>query len=79
VEDRLGHDRRYAIDCGKIERELGYKAAVSLDEGLRDTFSWYIQNESWWRAVMSGSYTQWIQTNYAQAGTGRGADAPTRT
>jgi dTDP-glucose 4,6-dehydratase len=52
VEDRLGHDRRYAIDCGKIERELGYKAAVSLDEGLRDTFSWYLQNERWWRGVM---------------------------
>jgi dTDP-glucose 4,6-dehydratase len=68
VGDRPGHDRRYAIDCGKIERELGYKAAVTLEKGLRDTFSWYIQNEAWWRSVMSGSYTQWIQTNYAQAG-----------
>jgi len=64
VKDRPGHDRRYAIDCGKIERELGYRARMSLDSGLRDTFRWYVQNERWWRAVMDGSYTRWIETNY---------------
>jgi dTDP-glucose 4,6-dehydratase len=67
VQDRPGHDRRYAIDCEKIERELGYRAAVSLEEGLRHTFSWYLQNEVWWRRVMDGSYKQWIDTHYGQA------------
>jgi dTDP-glucose 4,6-dehydratase len=66
VQDRPGHDRRYAIDCGKIERELGYRAAVSLESGLRDTFTWYVQNEWWWRAVMNGSYQKWIQEHYSQ-------------
>ena len=64
VKDRPGHDRRYAIDCGKIERELGYRAQVTLAEGLRNTFDWYLQNEWWWRAVMDGSYQRWIETHY---------------
>ncbi len=67
VQDRPGHDRRYAIDCTKIERELGYKACVSLEEGLRETFAWYLQNEPWWRSVMDGSYQQWIHTHYQAA------------
>jgi dTDP-glucose 4,6-dehydratase len=67
VTDRPGHDRRYAIDCGKIERELGYRATVPLQEGLRQTFSWYLQNEAWWRRVMDGSYKQWIDTHYGQS------------
>jgi dTDP-glucose 4,6-dehydratase len=64
VKDRPGHDRRYAIDCGKIERQLGHRARMSLENGLRDTFQWYVQNESWWRAVMDGSYQRWIETHY---------------
>ncbi|HZT05263.1 MAG TPA: dTDP-glucose 4,6-dehydratase [Steroidobacteraceae bacterium] len=64
VKDRPGHDRRYAIDCGKIERELGYRAHVSLSAGLRSTFDWYVENEWWWRAVMDGSYQRWIDTHY---------------
>jgi dTDP-glucose 4,6-dehydratase len=64
VKDRPGHDRRYAIDCGKIERELGYRAQVTLASGLRSTFEWYVQNEWWWRAVMDGSYQRWIETHY---------------
>jgi dTDP-glucose 4,6-dehydratase len=52
VQDRLGHDRRYAIDCGKIAKELGYRARVSLETGLRDTFAWYVQNEWWWRSAL---------------------------
>lgn len=67
VLDRPGHDRRYAIDCGKIERELGYQARVSLEQGLRDTCAWYLRNEWWWRAVMDGSYQQWIQMQYRTA------------
>jgi dTDP-glucose 4,6-dehydratase len=49
VRDRPGHDRRYAIDGGKIERELGYSASISSERGLRDTFFWYVDNEWWWR------------------------------
>jgi dTDP-glucose 4,6-dehydratase len=64
VGDRPGHDRRYAIDCNKIERELGYRARFSLETGLRSTFFWYLQNERWWRGVMNGSYQRWIQTQY---------------
>ncbi|MGH7328001.1 MAG: dTDP-glucose 4,6-dehydratase [Polyangiaceae bacterium] len=64
VQDRAGHDRRYAIDCGKIERELGYQAQVALTSGLRSTFDWYVQNEWWWRGVMDGSYQRWIETHY---------------
>ena len=65
VTDRAGHDRRYAIDCGKIERELGYRAHTVLETGLRDTFDWYLRNPAWWQAVMDGSYRQWIAKNYA--------------
>jgi dTDP-glucose 4,6-dehydratase len=64
VKDRPGHDRRYAIDCRKIEQELGYRAQVTLASGLRRTFDWYVQNERWWRAVMDGSYQRWIETHY---------------
>jgi dTDP-glucose 4,6-dehydratase len=64
VRDRPGHDRRYAIDSGKIERELGYTAQVPLERGLRDTFSWYLNNEWWWRSVMDERYQNWIETQY---------------
>ena len=53
---RAGHDRRYAIDCRKIQTQLGYQAAVTLKVGLRDTFAWYLANTAWWRAVLDGSY-----------------------
>ncbi|HKT73136.1 MAG TPA: dTDP-glucose 4,6-dehydratase [Steroidobacteraceae bacterium] len=66
VQDRPGHDRRYAIDCSKIERGLGYQARVSLEEGLRATFDWYLANAAWWRGVMDGSYQDWIHTHYVQ-------------
>jgi dTDP-glucose 4,6-dehydratase len=64
VPDRLGHDRRYAIDCAKIERELGYHASVALASGLHDTFAWYVRHEPWWRGVMDGSYQQWLHLHY---------------
>jgi dTDP-glucose 4,6-dehydratase len=65
VTDRPGHDRRYAIDCSKIERELGYRAVVTLEAGIRDTLNWYLQNPTWWRQVMDGSYRSWIEANYS--------------
>jgi dTDP-glucose 4,6-dehydratase len=66
VRDRPGHDRRYAVDCSKIEGELGFDAAVSLEQGLRRTFEWYLANESWWREVMNGSYRNWVQLQYGR-------------
>lgn len=65
VNDRPGHDRRYAIDCSKIQRELQYQAQVSIESGLRETFAWYLQNEPWWRSVMDGSYRQWVAKQYS--------------
>ena len=56
VQDRPGHDVRYAIDPAKIETELGWKPQESFDTGLKKTVQWYIENESWWRAILDGSY-----------------------
>jgi dTDP-glucose 4,6-dehydratase len=65
VKDRLGHDRRYAIDAAKISTELGYSPLESFETGIRKTLDWYLDNEDWWRAVMDGSYRQWVKLNYA--------------
>lgn len=65
VKDRPGHDRRYAIDAGKIMRELGYKPAESFETGIRKTVAWYLDQEPWWRAVMDGSYREWLDKNYS--------------
>ena len=56
VPDRLGHDRRYAIDARKIERELGWKPRRQFEDGLRQTVRWYLDNRPWWERVMSGAY-----------------------
>jgi dTDP-glucose 4,6-dehydratase len=56
VADRPGHDTRYAIDAGKIERELGWRPFETFETGLAKTVEWYLQNESWWRRVLDGSY-----------------------
>lgn len=56
VQDRPGHDLRYAIDAKKIERELGWKPTETFESGLRKTFEWYLSNEKWWRRVQDGSY-----------------------
>ncbi|QMW22078.1 dTDP-glucose 4,6-dehydratase [Sandaracinobacteroides saxicola] len=65
VTDRPGHDRRYAIDCTKIENALGYRATHSFETGFAATLAWYLANEPWWRAVMDGSYRDWVEANYA--------------
>jgi dTDP-glucose 4,6-dehydratase len=64
VKDRPGHDRRYAIDTARAERELGYRPRETFETGIRRTVDWYLSNEEWWRAVMDGSYRAWIATNY---------------
>jgi dTDP-glucose 4,6-dehydratase len=64
VTDRPGHDRRYAIDARKIERELGWKPAETFDTGIRKTLQWYLDNQVWVNNVLSGNYRQWIEKNY---------------
>ena len=65
VKDRPGHDRRYAIDASRIERELGWKAKETFESGLRKTVRWYLDNDAWVRNVTSGSYREWIATHYS--------------
>ena len=65
VQDRPGHDRRYAIDASKIERELGWKPAETFDSGIRKTVQWYLDNPDWVAHVQSGAYREWVQANYA--------------
>jgi dTDP-glucose 4,6-dehydratase len=65
VKDRPGHDRRYAMDASKIERELGWKPKETLESGLRKTVRWYLENHEWVADVTSGSYRQWIATHYS--------------
>jgi dTDP-glucose 4,6-dehydratase len=65
VKDRPGHDRRYAIDAGKLERELGWKPAETFETGIRKTVQWYLDNQDWVRNVTSGSYRNWVETQYA--------------
>ncbi len=64
VTDRPGHDRRYAIDASKLERELGWKPAETFETGIRKTVQWYLANQAWVNNVTSGSYRQWLETNY---------------
>jgi dTDP-glucose 4,6-dehydratase len=66
VADRPGHDRRYAIDARKIERELGWKPVETFETGLRKTVTWYLENADWVRNVQSGDYLKWITQNYQE-------------
>ncbi|MET0281311.1 MAG: dTDP-glucose 4,6-dehydratase [Steroidobacteraceae bacterium] len=65
VTDRPGHDRRYAIDARKIERELGWRPAETFETGLRKTVQWYLEHQPWLADVQSGSYRDWMKLNYA--------------
>lgn len=64
VKDRLGHDRRYAIDARKIEAELGWRPQETFETGLEKTVRWYLEHDEWIAHIKSGSYRDWIQTNY---------------
>jgi dTDP-glucose 4,6-dehydratase len=66
VKDRPGHDRRYAIDARKIERELGWKPAETFESGLRKTVQWYLDHQDWVRDVQTGAYLQWVEQNYGR-------------
>jgi dTDP-glucose 4,6-dehydratase len=64
VEDRPGHDRRYAIDSTKIRSELGWEPQISFEEGLAATVQWYLENRSWWERIISGEYRQYYERMY---------------
>jgi dTDP-glucose 4,6-dehydratase len=64
VADRLGHDRRYAIDATKIERELGWKAKYTFDTGITQTIKWYLDNRPWWAHILSGEYQRYYAAHY---------------
>lgn len=66
VEDRPGHDRRYAIDCSKAERELGWEPEVDFEFGLRETVAWYLSNQEWIDHVCSGEYREYYNRQYRQ-------------
>jgi dTDP-glucose 4,6-dehydratase len=66
VADRPGHDRRYAIDSAKIERELGWKPAASFSDALATTVDWYLKNEAWWRRIKSGDYLKYYDKWYRE-------------
>jgi dTDP-glucose 4,6-dehydratase len=68
VKDRPGHDRRYAIDAGKIHRELGWKPAETFETGIRKTVAWYLDNMQWVENVASGAYREWVGKQYGDGG-----------
>jgi len=68
VTDRPGHDRRYAIDARKIEKELGWKPVETFDSGIRKTVQWYLDNQEWVEQVKSGAYQSWLEKNYNERG-----------
>ncbi len=66
VNDRPGHDRRYAIDPARIEQDLGWKPAATFDEGVARTVEWYISNKQWWQRIISGEYLKYYQAQYGE-------------
>jgi dTDP-glucose 4,6-dehydratase len=70
VQDRPGHDRRYAIDSTKLWRDIGFRCGGTLEQSLQETFEWYLQNESWWREILDGRYRARSQS-HAKISSGR--------
>ena len=68
VTDRPGHDQRYAIDCSKLKRDLGWSKAHGFDEGMLDTVRWYLEHRDWVESVRTGDYRRWIEANYTATG-----------
>ena len=66
VKDRPGHDRRYAIDASKMERELGWRPSETFETGIRKTVVWYLANADWVANVQNGSYREWVTKQYAK-------------
>ena len=72
VRDRLGHDRRYAIDAGKIERDLGWRPRYTFEQGIEQTVDWYLANGAWMQGVIDGSYQQYYERMYTGREQGQG-------
>jgi dTDP-glucose 4,6-dehydratase len=68
VKDRPGHDRRYAIDCSRLKRELGWKQTVDFTGGLEKTVDWYLSNAPWVEGIRTGEYREWMERNYGERG-----------
>ncbi|MDD8019224.1 MAG: dTDP-glucose 4,6-dehydratase [Bacteroidota bacterium] len=66
VKDRPGHDRRYAIDAAKIQKELGWVPAYRFEEGIKQTIQWYLKNRTWWERIISGDYKKYYELQYAE-------------
>ncbi|MNX54301.1 dTDP-glucose 4,6-dehydratase [compost metagenome] len=66
VKDRPGHDKRYAIDASRLERELGWKPSETFETGIRKTVAWYLQNQAWVSNITSGAYRDWVKTQYSE-------------
>ncbi|NSL52034.1 dTDP-glucose 4,6-dehydratase [Calidifontibacillus erzurumensis] len=66
VDDRLGHDRRYAIDATKLRTKLGWKPKYSFEEGIKQTIQWYLNNKDWWENIISGDYQQYYEKQYSK-------------
>ncbi|WP_313065356.1 dTDP-glucose 4,6-dehydratase [Achromobacter animicus] len=66
VKDRPGHDKRYAIDASRLERELGWKPSETFETGIRKTVVWYLQNQTWVSNITSGAYRDWVKTQYSE-------------
>ena len=66
VEDRKGHDRRYAIDPSMIEKDLGWKPEMTFDEGIEKTIEWYTSNDQWWERIISGEYIKYYNLQYGE-------------
>lgn len=64
VKDRPGHDRRYAVNCDRATRELGYRPEVKFEDGLRSVIRWYVGHRDWWMSVLSGEYREWVRSHY---------------
>ncbi len=64
VKDRPGHDRRYAIDSGKITEKLGYRPSVDFSQGMRHTVEWYVKNKGWWERIRTGAYLEYYEKMY---------------
>jgi dTDP-glucose 4,6-dehydratase len=64
VSDRLGHDFRYAVDCSKIRKELGWEPRIKFQQGIVDTVQWYVSNQNWWQRIKSGEYLEYYQRQY---------------
>ncbi|MBR1537811.1 MAG: GDP-mannose 4,6-dehydratase, partial [Treponema sp.] len=66
VKDRPGHDARYAIDCSKIKKELGWERKMTFEQGLELTVNWYLSHKDWVDHILSGEYKNWINANYGE-------------